>query len=79
VLRLDGRPRPLQAEKQTAEVTVGADGFTRLPADAGPPLAGPDQGGCAAKSRPSAAACRAPAAAAPRLLAVRPGRPGRPW
>jgi len=32
VLDLDDRPRPLQAEKQTAEVTVGADGFTRLPA-----------------------------------------------
>ncbi len=29
VLDLDGRPRPLVAEKQTAEVTVGADGFTR--------------------------------------------------
>ncbi len=28
VLDLDGRPRPLVAEKQTAEVTVGADGFT---------------------------------------------------
>ena len=28
VLDLDGRPRPLRAEKQTAEVTVGADGFT---------------------------------------------------
>jgi catechol 2,3-dioxygenase len=29
VLDLDGHPRPLVAEKQTAEVTVGADGFTR--------------------------------------------------
>ena len=29
VLDLDGRPRPLLPEKQTAEVTVGADGFTR--------------------------------------------------
>jgi len=28
VLDLDGRPRPLLAEKQTAEVRVGADGFT---------------------------------------------------
>ena len=28
-LDLDGRPRPLVAEKQAAEVTVGADGFTR--------------------------------------------------
>jgi len=28
VLDLDGSPRPLLAEKQTAEVTVGADGFT---------------------------------------------------
>jgi hypothetical protein len=33
VLDLDGRPRPLVPEKQTAEVTVGADGFTRLPAE----------------------------------------------
>jgi len=32
VLDLDGHPRPLLPEKQTAEVTVGADGFTRLPA-----------------------------------------------
>ena len=37
VLDLDGQPRPLQAEKQTAEVSafegkVGADGFTRLAA-----------------------------------------------
>ena len=31
MLDLDGCPRPLQAEQQTAEVTVGADGFTRLP------------------------------------------------
>jgi hypothetical protein len=30
VLDLDGRPLPLQAEQQIAEVTVGADGFTRL-------------------------------------------------
>ena len=29
VLDLDGRPRPLVAEQQTAEVTVGADGFTQ--------------------------------------------------
>jgi 3,4-dihydroxyphenylacetate 2,3-dioxygenase len=29
VLDLDRRPRPLQAEKQTAEVTFGADGFSR--------------------------------------------------
>ncbi len=29
VLDLDGRPRPLVAEQQTAEVTVGADGFTK--------------------------------------------------
>jgi 3,4-dihydroxyphenylacetate 2,3-dioxygenase len=29
VLDLDGRPRPLVPEKQAAEVTVGADGFTR--------------------------------------------------
>ncbi|MGH3257032.1 MAG: 3,4-dihydroxyphenylacetate 2,3-dioxygenase [Streptosporangiaceae bacterium] len=29
VLDLDGRPRPLVAEQQTAEVTVGADGYTR--------------------------------------------------
>jgi 3,4-dihydroxyphenylacetate 2,3-dioxygenase len=29
VLDLDGRPRPLVRQKQTAEVTVGADGFTR--------------------------------------------------
>jgi catechol 2,3-dioxygenase len=29
VLDLDGRLRPLVAEKQAAEVTVGADGFTR--------------------------------------------------
>ena len=29
VLDLDGCPRSLLAEKQTAEVTVGADGFTR--------------------------------------------------
>jgi 3,4-dihydroxyphenylacetate 2,3-dioxygenase len=29
VLDLDGRPRPLVPQKQTAEVTVGADGFTR--------------------------------------------------
>ena len=28
VLDLDGRPRPLVTEKQTAEVIVGADGFT---------------------------------------------------
>jgi catechol 2,3-dioxygenase-like lactoylglutathione lyase family enzyme len=31
VLDLDGRVRPLQQEKQIAEVTVGADGFIRLP------------------------------------------------
>jgi len=30
VLDLDGRPQPLLAGKQTAEITVGADGFTRL-------------------------------------------------
>jgi 3,4-dihydroxyphenylacetate 2,3-dioxygenase len=30
VLDLAGRPRPLLPQKQTAEVTVGADGFTRL-------------------------------------------------
>ena len=30
VLDLDGQLRPLRPEKQTAEVTVGADGFTRL-------------------------------------------------
>jgi catechol 2,3-dioxygenase len=29
VLDLDGHPRPLLPEQQTAEVTVGADGFTR--------------------------------------------------
>jgi catechol 2,3-dioxygenase len=29
VLDLDGRPRPLVAEKQAAEVMVGADGYTR--------------------------------------------------
>jgi len=29
VLGLDGRPRPLIAEQQPAEVNVGADGFTR--------------------------------------------------
>jgi catechol 2,3-dioxygenase len=29
VLDLDGHPRPVQAEKQPAEVTVGADGFIR--------------------------------------------------
>ena len=29
VLDLVGRPRPLQQEKQAAEITVGADGFTR--------------------------------------------------
>jgi catechol 2,3-dioxygenase len=29
VLDLDGYPRPVQAEKQPAEVTVGADGFIR--------------------------------------------------
>jgi catechol 2,3-dioxygenase len=29
VLDLDGHPRPLLPEKQAAEVTVGADGFTR--------------------------------------------------
>ena len=29
VLDLDGRPRPMQADKQAAEVIVGADGFTR--------------------------------------------------
>jgi catechol 2,3-dioxygenase len=29
VLDLDGRPRPLVAEKQAAEVIVGADGYTR--------------------------------------------------
>jgi catechol 2,3-dioxygenase len=29
VLDLDGRPRPLVPEQQPAEVTVGADGFTR--------------------------------------------------
>ena len=29
VLDLEGHPRPLRAEEQTAEVTVGADGFTR--------------------------------------------------
>lgn len=29
VLDLDGHPHPLLAERQTAEVTVGADGFTR--------------------------------------------------
>jgi hypothetical protein len=29
VLDLDGRPRPVEPEKQPAEVTVGADGFTR--------------------------------------------------
>ena len=29
VLDLDGSPRPLLTERQTAEVTVGADGFTR--------------------------------------------------
>jgi len=28
VLDLDGRLRPLRPERQTAEVTVGADGFT---------------------------------------------------
>ena len=33
VLNLDGRPRPLLSQEQTAEVTVGADGFTRLGAD----------------------------------------------
>jgi 3,4-dihydroxyphenylacetate 2,3-dioxygenase len=31
VLDLDGRPRPLVLQEQTPEVTVGADGFTRLP------------------------------------------------
>ena len=29
VLDLDGLPRPLVTDKQAAEVTVGADGFTR--------------------------------------------------
>jgi hypothetical protein len=29
VLDLDGRPRPLVPQQHTAEVTVGADGFTR--------------------------------------------------
>jgi catechol 2,3-dioxygenase len=29
VLDLDGKPRPLVAEEQTAEVSVGADGFSR--------------------------------------------------
>jgi len=29
VLDLDGRPRPLLRQEQIAEVTVGADGFTR--------------------------------------------------
>jgi catechol 2,3-dioxygenase len=29
VLDLDGNPRPVLAQRQTAEVTVGADGFTR--------------------------------------------------
>jgi 3,4-dihydroxyphenylacetate 2,3-dioxygenase len=31
VLDLDGSPQPLTAENQPAEVSVGADGFTRLP------------------------------------------------
>jgi hypothetical protein len=30
VLDLDRQLRPLRPERQTAEVTVGADGFTRL-------------------------------------------------
>jgi catechol 2,3-dioxygenase len=33
VLDLDGHPRPLLPEKQIAEVTVGADGFIRLPSN----------------------------------------------
>ena len=28
VLDLDGKPQPVLAQRQTAEVTVGADGFT---------------------------------------------------
>jgi catechol 2,3-dioxygenase len=36
VLDLDGRPRPLVSQEQAAEVTVGADGFTRLPGYSAP-------------------------------------------